>query len=82
MATMFSTFWPYIRENVLQEWVRLLWLGVGLVEAVIARHYLLKADTVVRHGDKVTMYIVALLFAWISAMIAGNVLHETLGTAW
>lgn len=82
MATMLSTFWPHIRDNVLQEWDRLLWLGVGLVEAVIARHYLLRADTVVRDDDKVTMYIVTLLFAWIAAMIAGNVLHETLSAAW
>jgi hypothetical protein len=82
MATMLSTFWPHIRENVLQEWDRPLWLGVGLVEAIIVRHYLLRAETVVRSGDKVTMYIVTLLFAWIAAMIAGNVLHETLGAAW
>jgi hypothetical protein len=37
---------------------------------------------VVREGDKVTMYIVTLLFIWIAAMCAGNVLHETLGAAW
>jgi hypothetical protein len=56
---MLSIFWPHVRENVLRERHKLLWLGVGLVEAAITRHYLLKADTVVRDGDKVTMYIVA-----------------------
>jgi hypothetical protein len=82
MATMLSTFWPHIRDNVLQAWDVLLWLGVGLIEAVVARHFLLRAGTVARDTDRTTLYIVAMLFAWVAAMIAGNVLYQTTGAAW
>ncbi|MCP4542724.1 MAG: hypothetical protein GY832_36845 [Chloroflexi bacterium] len=78
VVTVISVFWPYLRESVLGEWNRLGWLLIGMIEAVIARHYLLKADDVVRDQDISVPYILILLFVWIAALTAGNVLHETL----
>ncbi len=78
VVTVFSVFWPYLRESVWEEWKKLGWLVVGMVEAFIARHYLLEADEVVRDTGVSAAYIGILLFVWIAALIAGNVLHEIL----
>jgi hypothetical protein len=76
VVTVFSIFWPYLRESVWGEWKKLGWLTVGMVEAFIARHYLLEADEVVRDTGVSAAYIGILLFVWIAALITGNVLHE------
>ncbi len=76
VGTVFSVFWPYARESVWGEWGKLCWLTIGIVEAIITHHYLLKADEVARDEDVSVPYIVILLFVWIAALIAGNVLHE------
>jgi hypothetical protein len=77
VVTVISVFWPYLRESVWGEWNRLGWLLIGMIEAVIACHYLLKTDEVVRDEGVSAPYIGILLFVWIAALIAGNVLHET-----
>jgi hypothetical protein len=79
VGSILFAFWPYLCENVFGDWVRLLFLVVGIVEAFVARHYLLNADKVVRNTTSSAMYIVILLFVWIAAMCAGNVLHEIEG---
>ena len=76
VGSILFAFWPYLCENVFGDWVRLLFLVTGIVEAFIARHYLLKADRVVRDTTSSAMYIVILLFVWIAAFSAGNVLYE------
>ncbi len=76
VGTVFSVFWPYARASVWGHWGKLCWLTIGIVEAVIAHHYLLKADEVVRDEGVSARYIVLWLFVWIAAMITGNVLHE------
>ena len=76
VGTILFAFWPYLCENVFGDWVRLLFLVIGIVEAFVARHYLLKVDEVVRDTISSAMYIVIFLFIWIVAMCAGNVLYE------
>jgi hypothetical protein len=76
VGSVLFAFWPYLCENVFGDRVRLLFLVVGIVEAFVARHYLLKVDRVVRDTISSAMYIVIFLFVWIAAMCAGNVLYE------
>jgi len=75
VGSVLFAFWPYLCENVFGHGVRLLLLVVGMVEAVVARHYLLKADKVVRGHMPSAAYIVVLLFVWIAALSAGNILR-------
>ena len=72
---MLFAFWPYLREYVLGEWVRSFSVGMGLVEAVVARHCLLEVDEPVR-GEKCMEYILILLSVWIVAFCVGNILYE------
>jgi hypothetical protein len=76
VGSVLFAFWPYLCENVFGDWVRLLFLVVGIVEAFVARHYLLKVDEVVRDTMSSARYILVFLFAWIAAMCAGNILYE------
>jgi hypothetical protein len=76
VVSILFAFWPYIRENVWEEWTQLFWLMMGVVEAVIARHYLLEADEVVRKEMVSVAYILILLFVWIIALSAGNIVNE------
>jgi hypothetical protein len=76
VSSLLFAFWPYLREQVFGEWVRLLSVGVGIVEAVVARHYWLEVDEPVRDGKKCTEYILILLSAWIVAFCVGNILYE------
>jgi hypothetical protein len=76
LSTVLLTFWPYIREHVWGEGMRPFWLAAGIVEAVIVRHYLLEVDEVVRGEMTSAAYILVLLFVWIVAMSAGNIIHE------
>jgi hypothetical protein len=76
VGSVLFAFWPYLCENVFGDWVRLLFLVLGIVGAFVARHYLLKVDKVVRDTISSAMYIVILLFVWIAAFSAGNVLYE------
>jgi hypothetical protein len=78
VGTMLSVFWPYLRGSVWGDWQKSGWLAVGIVEAVLTRHYLLETDEVVRGEGISAPYIGILLFVWIAALIAGNVLHEVL----
>jgi hypothetical protein len=74
-STLFA-FWPYVRENAWGEWTRSFWLVTGVVEAVVARHYLLEADKVMRKEMVSMVYILILLFVWIVALCAGNIINE------
>jgi hypothetical protein len=76
VGSVLFAFWPYFCENVFGNWVRLLFLVMGIVEAFVARHYLLKVDEVVRDTMSSARYILVFLFIWIAAMCAGNVLYE------
>jgi hypothetical protein len=77
VGSVLFAFWPYIRENVWGAGMRSFWLAAGIVEAVIVRHYLLEADKVVR-GEMVSVaYILVLLFVWIIALSAGNIINES-----
>jgi hypothetical protein len=76
VVSILFTFWPYIRENVWGEWVRLAWLALGTMETVVARHYLLKADEVVRDTMPSAIYILIFLFVWFVAFCVGNIAHE------
>lgn len=76
VGSVLFAFWPYLCENVFGDWVRLLFLVLGVVDAFIARHYLLKVDHVVRDTISSAMYIVILLFVWIVAFGVGNILYE------
>jgi len=76
VGSVLFAFWPYFCENVFWDWVRMLFLVIGIVEAFVARHYLLKVDEVVRDTISSARYILIFLFIWIAAMCAGNVLYE------
>jgi hypothetical protein len=76
VESVLLAFWPYLCESVFGGWLRLLFLVMGIVEAFVACHYLLKVDRVVRDHMSSAMYIVIFLFVWIAAFSAGNILHE------
>jgi hypothetical protein len=76
VGSILFTLRPYLQEQVLSQGLRLLGLLLGMIEAVIARQYLLEADEVVRDETTGGAYIVVLLFLWIVALSAGNIIHQ------
>jgi hypothetical protein len=76
VGTVLFAFWLYLYESVFGDWLRFLFLVMGVVEAFVARHYLLKVDKVVRGTMSSARYILVFLFIWIAATCAGNVLRE------
>jgi hypothetical protein len=77
VSSIMFAFRPYLQEQVLGQGVRALGLVLGMMEAVIARQYLLEADEVVRDEMTVGAYIVVLLFLWIIALSAGNIIYQS-----
>ena len=76
VGTVCSLFWPYLRENLWGQWLGIALLLMGIGEAVVAHHYLLAKDEIVR-SERFTMpYIIVFLFVWIAAMIVGMVVYE------
>lgn len=78
VGTVCSLFWPYLRENLWGQWLGVGVLLLGIGEAVVAHHYLLDKDEIVR-GERFTMpylIIIIFLFVWIAAMMVGMVIYE------
>jgi hypothetical protein len=79
LATVVWHFWPHVRETVLGHGLRPVWLSLGMLEALVARHFLLGRDRVMRGVDASIRYIILFLSVWIAAMFAGNVIYELTG---
>lgn len=71
-----SLVWPYFRDALWGQWLSLIFLGAGIVEALLVRFKQLKKDEVTGDVDENTGSLIFLVLAWVGAMIAGNVLHE------
>lgn len=76
VATAGTLVWPYLRDHLVGNRLSLGWLILGIGEAVVARHFLLEKDDVLRDGDFTMWYIIVFLFLWIVAMSVGMILYE------
>jgi hypothetical protein len=76
LAATYTLAWPYLREVARGSWgvASLSLLGLGAAQGALTRYRLFEREKVTR--DSAAAYIVALLVAWVAALIAGNVLHE------
>lgn len=74
LAATISLVWPYLREVLWGQWLSLLWLGLGIVEAMIINYKLLERDEVVRHSDHASVYIAVMVMIWVCSLV-GNAFH-------
>jgi hypothetical protein len=75
LAATASLVWPYVRDVLWGEWLSLVWLGLGVVEALVVNYKLLERDAVVRDSDSSAVYIAVLVMVWVGSLL-GNVFHE------
>ena len=76
VGTVGSLFWPYLRENLWGQWLGIGLLLLGIAEAIVAHHYLLDKDEIVR-GERFTMpYLIVFIAVWVASMIIGMVVYE------
>ena len=75
LAATLSLVWPYMRDVLWGEWLSLLWLSLGVAEALFVNYKLLERDAVVRDGDSASIYIAVLVMVWVGSLL-GNVFHE------
>jgi hypothetical protein len=76
IGTVCSLFWPYLRENLWGQWLGIGLLLLGIGEAVVAHHYLLEKDDVVRDERFTMPYLIVFISVWVASMIIGMVLYE------
>jgi hypothetical protein len=74
LAATTSLVWPYLQDVLWGEWLSLLWLGLGIIEALIVNYKLLERDVVVRNSDSSTLYIAVLVMVWVGSLV-GNAFH-------
>ena len=75
LAATTSLVWPYFRYELWGQWVSLACLVGGAVEAAVVRFRQLERDEGARSPDKITVFIVILVLAWVASLISGNVLY-------
>ena len=76
VGTVCSLFWPYLRDVLWGQWLGIGLLLVGIGEAVVAHHYLLFKDEVVRDERFTLPYLIIFIAVWVAAMIVGMVIYE------
>ena len=78
LAAVYSLAWTYLRGTLRGPWgaASLFLLGLGAAQGALTRYRLFEREKVTRDSDSAAAYIVALVVAWLAALIAGNVLHE------
>lgn len=74
LAATTSLVWPYLRDVLWGKWLSLLWLGLGIIEALIINYKLLDRDEVVRHSDSSSVYIAVFVMIWVVSLV-GNAFH-------
>lgn len=74
LAATASLIWPYLRDVLWGEWLSLLWLGGGIIEAWIVNYKLLERDEIVRDSDSASVYIAVLVMLWVGSLV-GNAFH-------
>jgi hypothetical protein len=67
-----SLVWPYLRDFLWGEWWSLMWLGLGIAEALVVTYKVLERDVVVRDSDASAIYIAVLVMVWVGSLL-GNV---------
>jgi hypothetical protein len=75
LAATASLVWPYLRDVLWGEWLSVLWLGLGVVEALVVNYKVLERDEVVRDSDSGGIYIAVMVMVWVGSLL-GNVFHE------
>lgn len=76
IASTYFLFAPYFANVLWGNWIKLILLSMGILQATTIRFYRLKKDQVLRNGDGNILYIVGLLFAWIFALPLGSLLYR------
>lgn len=72
LAATASLVWPYVRDVLWGGWWSLVWLGLGVAEALAVTYKVLERDAVVRDGDASAIYIAVLVMVWVGSLL-GNV---------
>jgi hypothetical protein len=76
LGVILSLFWPYVSGVLWGSWSRIGWLVGGVVEGMIARYRLLRAEKALRlEGDESILYVALLVMLWVVAMSVGIVVH-------
>ncbi|MBN2394486.1 MAG: hypothetical protein JXR84_27380 [Anaerolineae bacterium] len=76
VGTVCSLFWPYLRQNLWGQWLSIGLLLMGIGEAIVAYHYLLEKDEVVRDERFTMPYLIVFIAVWVASMIIGMVVYE------
>ncbi|MBV9923549.1 MAG: hypothetical protein JOZ96_00805 [Acidobacteria bacterium] len=78
LAATWWLAWPYCREAARDAWgvVSLLLLALGAVQGALTRYRLYERQQATRGDEASAPYIVVFIFAWLAALVAGNVLHH------
>ena len=78
LAATWSLAWPYCRGAARDAWgfVSLLLLALGAAQGALTRYRLYERERVARDDDASAAYVVVFIFAWLAALVAGNVLHQ------
>ena len=75
LAATASLAFPYLRDVLWGEWLSMMWLGLGIVEASIITFKVLEQDVPVRNDDTNAIYIAVLIMVWVGSLL-GNVFYE------
>lgn len=65
--------WPYVRDVLWGQWLRIGWLLLGLIETVYVSYRTLREDNVLRDIDFSMSYILIFLFAWLICLFIGGI---------
>ena len=77
LGVILSLFWPYVSETLWGAWWRIGWLVGGVIEGMVMRYRLIKAEKTVRlERDGSILYIALLVMLWVVAMSVGVALHD------
>jgi len=77
LGVILSLFWPYVSETLLGDGMRVAWLAGGVIEGVIARYRLMKAEKTVRvEGEGSILYVALLVMLWVAAMSVGTAVSQ------
>jgi hypothetical protein len=69
-----SLVWPYLRDVLRGQWLSLIWLGLGVIEALIVNYKLIERDEVIRNNDISSVYIAVFVMIWVGSLV-GNAFH-------
>lgn len=55
------------------DWWRLVWMGIGIIEASVVNYKILSLDETQQDDEFSTLYVAVLLMIWVAALFVGNI---------